>query len=100
MTNPNLRILSIETAISEEPHETQWTETPSRGNSSVVFSLEPQESRTPKMITVQVKDVIDAMVGRMAVRPLWLSDFHDDPISITEDMFEVLVAYRTLRRAA
>lgn len=99
MTNPNLRVLGFEAALSEEPHETQWTETPSRACGRVISSLEHHETIAPKMITVRVKDVIDALVGRAAARPVWLNDFHDDPISITEDMFDVLVAYRSMRRA-
>lgn len=103
MTNPNLRILGFEMSVCED-HVEQWTETQprdaSRPDSSVASCSSHDGVGQPRMVTVRVKDVIDALVGRSANRPVWLNDFHDDPISITEDMFEVLVAYRTLRRAA
>lgn len=100
MTKPNLRVLGLETSLSEDPHDVHWTETPSRSEYSIHACLDYQETSAPKMVTVRVKDVIDALVGRSSARPLWLSDFQDDPISVTEDLFEVLVAYRAMRRAA
>jgi len=100
MTKPHLRVLGIEMAVSEEPHDAPYTETRQGTRYSIHARLDHEATHAPKMVTVRVKDVIDALVGRSTVRPLWLSDFQDDPISITEDMYEVLVAYRTMRRAA
>jgi hypothetical protein len=87
-------------AVSEEPHDAPYTETSPGDRYSIHACLDQGQTHAPKMVTVRVKDVIDALVGISNVRPLWLSDFQDDPISITEDMYEVLVAYRTMRRAA
>jgi len=100
MTNPHLRVLGIEMSVSEEPNHAQWTETSPGTRYSIHACLDQEETYAPKMVTVRVKDMVDALVGRSSARPLWLSDFQDDPISITEDMYEVLVAYRTMRRAA
>lgn len=99
MIDPDPPFLGFEVALSDDSHETQWTETTPRFDFLAVRTDE-EGVRSPKMVTVRVKDVIDALVGRSTVRPFWLSDFGDDPISITEDLFEVLMAYRSMRRAA
>jgi hypothetical protein len=100
MTNPDLCILGFEVALSDDSYDASWTETKTHSHLSAVSSLAEEGVRPPKMITVQVKDVIDALAGRSIAQPLWLKDFHEDPISITEDMFEVLVVYQAMRRAA
>lgn len=99
MINPHRNILGFELALCED-HEGQWTETPSRTECSVCFIEDRERESYPKMVTLRVKDVIDALVGGSGNRPLWLSDFQDDPVSITADLHEVLVAYRAMKRAA
>lgn len=86
MTNPYRNILGFEMALCED-HEGQWTET------------QPRNESYPNMVNLRVKDVIDALLGGTGNRPLWLNDFQDDPVSITADLHEVLVAYRAMRRA-
>lgn len=107
MMESHASILGFEVSWCEE-HDGQWTETASFPDITSDITMEcsyqprvtPTRAAGPKMITVTVKDVIDALASRSSARPLWLSDFNDDPISITEDMHQVLVAYRSMRRAA
>jgi hypothetical protein len=103
MMESHASILGFEVSWCEE-HEGQWTETSSFSDITMECSyrpsLNPTHTARPNMVTVRVKDVIDALAARSSARPLWLSDFSDDPIAITEDMHQVLVAYRSMRRAA
>lgn len=100
MTTPHLHVFGIEATFSEEQLESQWTETLNSQEYSVCEATDGADDHRPKMITLRLKDVIDALAGSGGRRPLWISDFQDDPISITEDLFEVLVAYRAMKRAA
>ncbi|MCU0708568.1 MAG: hypothetical protein MUF23_09770 [Pirellula sp.] len=100
MTTPHLRVFGIEASYVEEQPESQWTETRNSHEVTIVSDADSYAVHRPKMVTVRVKDVIDALAGNAGRRPIWINDFCDDPISITEDMFEVLVAYRAMKRAA
>jgi hypothetical protein len=106
MTTPHLQVFGIAASFGDELLESQWTETRNSGevtvlsDDTVLSDGDEAIFHRPKMITVRVKDFINALGGGTGRLPLWIQDFHDDPIAITEDMFEVLVAYRAMKRAA
>lgn len=49
-------------------------------------------------ITVSVGEVLPLLADALASRRTWLRDFEDDEITISSDLYEVLMAYRHFRR--
>jgi hypothetical protein len=47
-----------------------------------------------------VGDVLPLLAEAHASRRTWLSDFADDPITISADLYEVLLAYQYYRNPA
>lgn len=54
----------------------------------------------PEMVTVSAAEIVPLLAEAHASRRTWLNDFADDPIEITADLYEVLMAYRHFRRKA
>ena len=67
--------------------------------------LEESVDRTPsasttggRQITVSVGEVLPLLADAVASRRTWLQDFEDDEISVSADLYEVLLAYQYFRR--
>ncbi len=67
----------------------------------------PQESSTPTLntdrlgnpsVTLNVSDVLPLLADAVASQRTWLEDFADDEITISTDLYEVLLAYQYFRR--
>ncbi len=61
----------------------------------------PQE-RTPagtvEQITLPASEILPLLADAYASRRTWLRDFADDEITLSSDLYEVLVAYQFFRR--
>jgi hypothetical protein len=69
----------------------------------------PNESHTPVLsaskaepatVTMDLKEVLPLLADAVASRRTWLSDFEDDQITISADLYEVLLAYQYYRHPA
>jgi len=49
--------------------------------------------------TVSLGEILPALADAINMRRAWVSDFADDPITISTDLYEVLLAYKELRPA-
>ncbi len=49
-------------------------------------------------VTVPLADVLPLLADAVQSQRTWLSDFHDDEITISMDLYEVLLAYQHYRR--
>jgi hypothetical protein len=63
-----------------------------------------QDSRAgdpiPNQVSVTLGEVLPSLVDAFRTRRAWISDFEDDKITLSADLYEVLVAYQQLRPAA
>jgi hypothetical protein len=59
-----------------------------------------QVASTPATVTVQVGEVLPLLADAVASRRTWLADFEDDQITISADLYEVLLAYQYYRHPA
>jgi hypothetical protein len=57
-------------------------------------------STSPATITVNVGEVLPLLADAVSSRRTWLSDFADDEITISADLYEVLLAYKYYRHPA
>jgi hypothetical protein len=51
-------------------------------------------------VTVNVGEVLPLLADAFASQRTWLGDFEDDEITISADLYEVLLAYRYYRHPA
>ena len=52
----------------------------------------------PKTVTVKLGDVLGAMQDAKNKQRLWLHDFADEEVTISADLYEVIMAYEGFRR--
>ncbi len=69
---------------------------------------EPAEQKTalrsastrPATVTVNLDEVLPLLADAVASRRTWLADFENDEITISADLYEVLLAYQYYRHPA
>jgi len=49
-------------------------------------------------VTLPVGEVLPILADALLARPAWLQDFEDDEITISSDLYEVMLAYQHFRR--
>ena len=69
-----------------------------RGPSEDTLEDRPAHSADHDQITVSVGEVLPLLADALASRRTWLRDFDQDDITISSDLYEVLLAYRHFRR--
>ena len=69
-----------------------------RGPSDDAIETSPAATATLNQITVNVGEVLPLLADALASRRTWLRDFEQDEITISSDLYEVLLAYRHYRR--
>jgi hypothetical protein len=68
-----------------------------RGPSEDTLEARPSQAN-PNEVTVSVGEVLPLLADALASRRTWLRDFEDDEMTISADLYEVLLAYRHFRR--
>jgi hypothetical protein len=61
---------------------------------------EDASTTSPNSITVPLGEILPLLADAVASRRTWLSDFEDDQITISADLYEVLLAYQYYRHPA
>ena len=54
----------------------------------------------PNTVTVSLGEVLPLLADAVASQRTWLGDFNDDDITISADLYEVLLAYQYFRNPA
>lgn len=55
-------------------------------------------AQDPKSVTVTLGEVLHLFADAVMSERTWVNDFADDPITLTEDLYEILFAYQHFRR--
>lgn len=55
-------------------------------------------SNQAETVTLPAEELIPLLADAYASRRTWLRDFEDDAVTISNDLYEVLVAYRFFNR--
>ncbi len=66
-------------------------------DASGAIGVEEQTSQR-ESVTVPLADVLPLLADAVQSQRTWLSDFRDDEITISMDLYEVLLAYQHYRR--
>lgn len=59
-----------------------------------------EEVDQPATVRVRLGDLFPLLVQAHRGNYLWLNDFEDDEVCITEDLYEILRAFRSYRPSA
>lgn len=70
-----------------------------RGPADKTTAVRPA-STSPATIKVNVGEVLPLLADAVTSKRTWLSDFEDDEITISADLYEVLLAYKYYRHPA
>ena len=57
-------------------------------------------NRAAATVTVNVSEVLPLLADAVTSQRTWLSDFEDDQVTISADLYEVLLAYQYYRHPA
>ena len=57
-----------------------------------------QDQHMKDSVTVPLGEVLPLLADAVRNERTWLSDFSDDPITISPDLYEVILAYQHYRR--
>lgn len=55
-------------------------------------------TQNENQVTVPLSEILPLLADALQSRRTWLSDFSDDPVTISSDLYEVVLAYQHLRR--
>jgi hypothetical protein len=62
----------------------------------------PDDARcdsTHESVTLRFRDLLVALMQSKVKQLAWIDDFQDDPVVVTRDLYEVIVALQQYRRA-
>lgn len=71
-----------------------------RGPAEKQAAVRPASKNQPTTVTVELSEVLPLLADAVASRRTWLTDFEDDQITISADLYEVLLAYQYYRHPA
>jgi hypothetical protein len=57
------------------------------------------ERQEPSQVKVGLGELAQLLVDAVERRSLWLRDLADEPVAISPDLYELLLAYREIRRS-
>ena len=74
-------------------------ETPADLNTTVLTSPSQQKRATSSdEVTVSAGEVFSALADAIQSGRAWLRDFEDDQITVSSDLYDVIMAYQHFRR--
>jgi hypothetical protein len=71
-----------------------------RGPTDKTTAVRPASTTSPATVTVPIGEVLPLLADAVASHRTWLSDFEDDQMTISADLYEVLLAYQYYRHPA
>jgi len=60
--------------------------------------LTEEQPTARQMVTVPVSEILPLLLEASRTKRAWLRDFSDDEMTISSDLYEVLLAYQHFRR--
>lgn len=66
----------------------------------VFLGESPDHTPAVSTTTVTLKEISGILAEAVNSQRTWIQDFADDPIQIPNDLYDVLVAYRRMRKSA
>jgi len=100
MSISHLRVFGLEDSTCGERYCDAQTTTLGHLSCEATTLTASTEPAEPMMVTLRVADLLTAIRACLSHQAAWIDDFRDDPIVVTHDLYDVLLAYERMRRAA
>lgn len=101
MTDFHLRVISVAHSTCDDCYRDApmtiaaiseaWCESPS--------PAAPQSDAAHEQVTLRFRDLLVAVMQSKVKQLAWIDDFQDDPVVVTRDLYEVILALQQFRRA-
>ncbi len=62
--------------------------------------IAPPGESTRQHMTVALGDILPLLADAVQTKRAWLQDFENEPVTLSADLYEVLMAYQDLRQTA
>jgi len=104
MEHHAFRIFGLDTSFTRD-EEIQMAEKPRKSFNEaqpvrLASGTSGQASMDESKVTVRLSDLLPLLVEASQKNRAWIKDFRDDDVTISQDLYEVALAYRSLGRAA
>ena len=105
MEHHAFRILGLDTSFSGS-EEIHVADAPKKLNGRypqnvrLAAGTQGQASMDISKVTVRLADLLPLLVEASHKNKAWIKDFRDDDVTISQDLYEVALAYRSMGRAA
>jgi hypothetical protein len=112
MTRPAFRIFGLDSTLTpEEIRSTDFPSStgPSTSHQRLSAGLEngakarqtvTNQTAESDRVTVRLRDLLPPLIDAVESNRAWLKDFGDDLVSVPQDLYEVVLAYQSMRQAA
>ena len=105
MDQHGFRILGLDTSFTK-PEDIRVLEGAGKPKYSSPQTLKFPTSQSiievdlEKKITVRLSDLLPLLIEASQKNRAWIQDFGDDKVTVSQDLYEVALAYRSMKRAA
>ena len=105
MDHHAFRILGLDTSFSSS-EETPTRETPKTSQYSLPREVksspgsDARASHPEPKVTVRLADLLPLLIDATQRNRAWIQDFRNDEVTVSQDLYEVALAYRSMGRAA
>ncbi len=62
------------------------------------LSIHPAEMNRTRHVAIELKELLDVVATAKAAGRAWVDDFGDEPIRVSQDLYEVIRAARAFAR--
>ena len=105
MEHHTFRILGLDTSFnaSEQVHDAEMPRKQTGSNAQqprLAPGTQGQASMNEQKVTVRLVDLLPLLIDATQKNRAWIKDFGNDNVTISQDLYEVALAYRSMGRAA
>ena len=100
MNKPVFRVVGLDHATCGDAYCDAETATKPIAEQMLDTELSLFLPTMPATVTVRLRDMLPALQRSATTRLAWVSDFADDPVVITKDLYDVLLTYQRFKNAA
>lgn len=105
MNHHAFRILGLDTSFTKPeetrvPDGTRKTTYDSLQTIKIRSDIQQEASELEPRVTVRLADLLPLLIDASQKNLAWIRDFGDDTVNVSQDLYEVALAYRSMNRAA
>jgi hypothetical protein len=100
MDRPNFRVFGLDTSYDNETEECFVTSGSTTEPTKTAVVGKAIELGAPRKVSVRLVDLLPILMEASKANRRWLRDFDEDSVEVPQDLYEVALAYQSMRRAA